>query len=379
MYVCFFRYFRGYVSGRLECLSVGVRRFPVDIVYPKALLGMHKNGRKVASAIDQLAKNHKVMPHEITKMQYQLTHFIVTNLVKQGTGVLVFVSGINDIVELSEKFDGLAGYSVYVIHSEIPFEEQEAAFLPTPPDVVKVILATNAAESSITLPDVDVVVCLGTHKALEYNAISHRVNLVNSWISKASATQRAGRTGRVRPGTVYRVYSEFLHNNFEEFDSSEIRRTPLHDIILNLRHMLEKSENFQGIKPVLEDLLEAPDLINVENSFQYLYEEGMITEPDDSGELTTTGDLVAQLPVDCQLGKLISYGIRLGCAVECIVMAAALMQPKKLFRIASPLVHKDPDVLSEIVRNTTHGAFMLDGGVFSEPIMYVVGFLIGFH
>jgi HrpA-like RNA helicase len=130
---------------------------------------------------------------------------------------------------------------------------------------------------------------------------------------------------------------------------------------------------------VLEGLLEAPDLINVENSFQYLYEEGMITEPDDSGELTTTGDLVAQLPVDCQLGKLISYGIRLGCAVECVVMAAALMQPKKLFRIASPLVHKDPDVLSEIVRNTTHGAFMLDGGVFSEPIMYVVGFLIGFH
>ncbi len=57
---------------------------------------------------------------------------------------------------------------------------------------VKIILATNAAESSITLPDVDMVICLGTHKALRYESTSHRVQLVNTWVSKASATQRAG-------------------------------------------------------------------------------------------------------------------------------------------------------------------------------------------
>jgi HrpA-like RNA helicase len=66
----------------------------------------------------------------------------------------------------------------------------------------------------------------------------------------------------------------------------------------------------------------------------------MITEPDDSGELTVVGDLVAQLPVDCQLGKLIAYGIRMGCAAECVVMAAALMQPKKIFRVVTPLIHR---------------------------------------
>jgi HrpA-like RNA helicase len=341
------------------------------------LLGLSANSKKVASTIEKLVKNHKALPHEIVKMQYLLVHYIVTNFIRQGSGVLVFVSGINDIIELSEKFDGLNGYAVFVIHSDIPYEEQEAAFEPTPKDIIKVVLATNAAESSITLPDIDAVVCLGTHKSVEYNPNSHRANLVNSWISKASATQRAGRTGRMRPGTVYRLYSESIFESFEEFDSSEIRRTPLHDIILNLRHMLEKSEGFSGVKPVLQDLIEAPNLINVENSFQYLHNEGMITEPDDSGNLTTMGDLVAQLPVNCQLGKLISYGIRLGCAVECVVMAAALMQPKKLFRIASPLIHKDPDELNEIVCSTTLGAYNLDGGVFSEPIMLAVGFISG--
>jgi HrpA-like RNA helicase len=114
-----------------------------------------------------------------------------------GSGILVFVSGISDIISLSEKLENLPRYKVFAIHSDIPFEEQEAAFQPCGPDEVKVVIATNAAESSITLPDVDCVICLGTHKAIRYNTKSHRIQLVNTWISKASATQRAGRTGRV--------------------------------------------------------------------------------------------------------------------------------------------------------------------------------------
>ena len=68
------------------------------------------------------------------------------------------------------------------------------------------------------------MICLGTHKALQYNSGTHRVQLVNTWISKASATQRAGRTGRVRPGKVYRLYSRNLHESFSEHEDSEIHR-----------------------------------------------------------------------------------------------------------------------------------------------------------
>lgn len=108
-------------------------------------------------------------------------------------------------------------------------------------------MATNAAESSITLSDVDCVICLGTNKKLKYSVDKHRAQLLNAWISKASATQRAGRTGRVRPGTVYRLYTQSLYQNiFYDHDSSEIRERPLQDVILNMRIMFETASQFQG-------------------------------------------------------------------------------------------------------------------------------------
>jgi HrpA-like RNA helicase len=176
----------------------------------------------------------------------------------------------------------------------------------------KVVVATNAAESSITLPDVDVVICLGTHKALRYDQASHKVQLVNTWISKASSTQRAGRTGRVRPGKVFRLYSKHLFAGMQDHEESEIHRTPLQDVILGLRSMLEASVGFTGVVPILKDLLEPPDMRNVHKSFDYLHYAGMITVPDDIGALTSKGRLAGNLPVDLQLGCLIAYGVALG-------------------------------------------------------------------
>jgi Helicase conserved C-terminal domain len=174
------------------------------------------------------------------------------------------------------------------------------------------VVATNAAESSITLPDVDVVICLGTHKALRYDQASHKVQLVNTWISKASSTQRAGRTGRVRPGKVFRLYSKHLFAGMQDHEESEIHRTPLQDVILGLRSMLEASVGFTGVVPILKDLLEPPDMRNVHKSFDYLHYAGMITVPDDIGALTSKGRLAGNLPVDLQLGCLIAYGVALG-------------------------------------------------------------------
>ena len=174
------------------------------------------------------------------------------------------------------------------------------------------MVATNAAESSITLPDVDIVICLGTHKALRYDQASHKVQLVNTWISKASSTQRAGRTGRVRPGKVFRLYSKYLFADMQEHEESEVHRTPLQDVILGLRSMLEASVGFSGVVPILEDLLEPPDMRNVKKSFDYLHYAGMITVPADAGALTSIGRLAGNLPIDLQLGRLIAYGIALG-------------------------------------------------------------------
>ncbi len=180
------------------------------------------------------------------------------------------------------------------------------------------------------------------------------MQLVNTWISKASATQRAGRTGRVRPGNVYRLYSKELHDRFQDHEQSEVHRQPLQDVILSLRTMLEDSANFDGVVPILEDLLEPPDMGNVEKSFGYLHYAGMVTEPSDYGELTSIGRLAGQLPVDLQLGRLVAYGVALGVGLEAAVMAASLSMPKSPFRIASPMIHNDPDEFNYIVQQVRH-------------------------
>ena len=165
---------------------------------------------------------------------------------------------------------------------------------------MKVVLATNAAESSLTIPDVDTVICLGTHKALQYNPQLHVSVLRPVWISKDSATQRAGRTGRVRPGKVYRLYSRELYHAMDEYKTPEIRSKTLEDVILQLRQMLESS-HFAGVIPVLESLIEPPDMNNVDMSIAHLYNKGLLTQPDDEGVLTGLGRLVASLPVDIGL------------------------------------------------------------------------------
>ena len=106
----------------------------------------------------------------------------------------------------------------------MPYEDQVKAFEPTLKGKIKIIIANNTAVSSVTFPDVDIVLCLGTHKSLQYVPRTHTTLLCNTWISKSTATQRAGRTGRVRPGTVYRLYSERLSNRFDVHDPSEIFR-----------------------------------------------------------------------------------------------------------------------------------------------------------
>ena len=124
---------------------------------------------------------------------------------------------------------------------------------PAKKGVTKVVLATNAAESSITLPDVDVVIDLGTHKQVQYDEELKVTRLLKAWVSKASATQRAGRTARVRPGSVYRLYSEALFDAMSPHDTSEIHRSPLEATVLQLRSSFD-----MDVLPILRCVPEVP-------------------------------------------------------------------------------------------------------------------------
>ncbi|CAM9128667.1 unnamed protein product, partial [Ectocarpus fasciculatus] len=363
--------------GDLQCLSVGARRFPIDIWYTDTMCengNIPKIMRSMCTGVSKLSdsvKSDSFPDPNLGKKQHGLAYNIVREVVEPGTGVLIFVSGIFDITEISELFAEDEKYVVVPIHSDIPFEDQELAFKPVEPDKIKVVVATNAAESSITLPDVDVVICLGTHKAIRYDAKTSHVQLANQFISKASAAQRAGRTGRTRPGSVYRLYSSKLFESMNDHDAPEVKRKPLEDVVLNLRAMLEESPDFTGVVPILESLLEAPATENISASFDKLYEHSMITQPGDAGELTAVGRMAGNLPVDLHLSKMIAYGIALGVGAEAVALAAALSLPKLPFRGAHILIHKDPDEYNSIIQGSFLAAVRADAGMYSTPLMLV--------
>jgi len=368
--------------GEMDCLSVGVRRFPVTITYPEDLMSSTSVVSQRASSgafMSQIqAASRDIITHsssgiegpvpaKLAPAQYKAAVALVRAVCEVGTGVLIFVSGINDITELVQMFEPFSKYLVFPIHSDIPADEQELAFGVTPADKVKVVVATNAAESSVTIPDCDVVICLGTHKSLQYSAISHRTQLVNTWISKASSTQRAGRTGRVRPGQVFRLYSSKLFDSMHEHEVAEVHRRPLQDVLLSMWVMLEDAVGFKGVTPFLEGMIEAPDVRNIAKSYQCLYESDLITHPSDEGFLTAVGRLSGELPVDITLGRMIAYGVMLGVVEEAIVLAAALTLPKSPFRYANAM-YSSPEEYNSIIRAKFLSAAEYDAGAYSEPI-----------
>jgi len=343
--------YQDYFDVRFPPIHVGAKRFPIEEFYVEDLdhhIHLPSKQLEAANVIYQFCeKNYcnTTPPSHLVEKMHGLAVQIALSVGSNGSSVLIFVPGMADIVsitDLVEKVEvhGIA-FTCFPIHGDIPFEDQLQAFEPAEPGQVKVIIATNSAESSITLPDVDHVICLGLCKQITYNATSHRQILLPTWISKASATQRAGRTGRVRPGTVYRLYARNTFEHYmDSFEPGEMSRIPLDSVILNLADMLKEE-----VIPILLDCLEPPNISNIDRSFQSLYDSNFITSPDDGGEITKLGSLVVGLGIDLTLGSLVGLGIQFGVAAEAVQIAGILSFPKTPWVMTNPVFH-DPETFN---------------------------------
>jgi HrpA-like RNA helicase len=348
-------------------IEVGGRRFPIKEFFIEDIISKFKlpaKDKKAACYIQEQCEKSKCRSTPSnTHMDnlYQLAVRVTAAVGQPGGSVLIFVAGMNDIISIIDKIEGLympgARYTCFPIHSDVPFEEQMAAFDKPAKDEIKVIIGTNAAESSITLPDVDHVVCLGLQKQIIYNPASHRQLLTPAWISRANAVQRAGRTGRVRNGNVYRLYSRAAFDLYmQKFEIGEISRVPLDSTILLMKEMLHEEAT-----PVLLDCLEPPELATIERSFESLHSQNFLTEPDDSGQITSLGSFVSSVGIDLmvsflcvrkslkncvltpilkKLGSLIGLGIQFGVGAESIELAAILSFGKSPWVISNPIFHE---------------------------------------
>jgi len=331
-------------------IRVGARRFPVEEVYlddlHKKVILPGKEKKNVAALLKESISMRCSRTPSMSYLEkvYSIVAHLATVVGQPGSAVLVFVPGMNDIVAITELVEQLytpgITYSCFPIHSDIPFDDQMHVFDSAKPNEVKIVVATNAAESSVTLPDVDNVICLGLCKQIIYNETSHRQMLSPTWISKASATQRAGRTGRLRPGTVYRMYArETFTNHMDDFEPGEMLRIPLDSVILMLKEMLMDEK----VREVLLSCLEPPNMKTIDRSFESLFKSHFITTPDDDCEITSLGSFVSALGIDLALGSLIGLGIQFGVGAEAIQMAAILSFPKTPFVMSNPLIHEPGD------------------------------------
>eukprot|EP00538_Stauroneis_constricta_P006063 CAMPEP_0119572152 /NCGR_PEP_ID=MMETSP1352-20130426/44476_1 /TAXON_ID=265584 /ORGANISM="Stauroneis constricta, Strain CCMP1120" /LENGTH=2052 /DNA_ID=CAMNT_0007621837 /DNA_START=51 /DNA_END=6209 /DNA_ORIENTATION=- len=354
-------------------IHVGVRTFPIRQFFLEDLNGLARLSSQEQQAVNSISKECQKQRCQAAPNTAGIKHRVVlaarlaTVVGCRGGSVLIFVPGMGEIVAITEAVENfhIAGttFTCFPIHSDIPFEEQMLAFDKPEEDEVKIIIATNAAESSVTLPAVDHVICLGLCRQIVYNPRSHRQMLVPCWISRASATQRAGRTGRVRPGNVYRLYTKDAYEHYmQPFEPGEMVRIPLDSIILMLKEMLHEE-----IKPVLLSCIEPPAIDTIDRSFESLHKNNFITEPNDAADITTLGTFVSSAGVDLTLGSIIGLGIQFGVAAEAIELAAAMAFPKSPFRIATAMFH-EPDEFNKITKESYIAKCHFDANLYSEPL-----------
>ncbi len=230
--------------------------------------------------------------------------------------VLVFVSGEREIRDATDALGARfadRGIEVLALYARLSAGEQQRVFSPSGQHR-RVIVATNVAETSVTVPGVRAVVDTGLARISRYSRRLKVQRLPIEEISQASANQRAGRCGRLGPGVCVRLYSEESFTERDEFTEPEILRTNLAAVILQMRSM--------GLGDPLDfGFLDAPDRAAWRDGEVLLNELGAV---DRSGGLTRIGRRLARLPVDPRLGRMILEAHRLDCVREVLVIAAAL-------------------------------------------------------
>uniref|UniRef100_A0A1D1YGD6 RNA helicase n=1 Tax=Anthurium amnicola TaxID=1678845 RepID=A0A1D1YGD6_9ARAE len=236
--------------------------------------------------------------------------------------VLVFMTGWDDINALKDQLNAhpLLGDPTKVLllacHGSMASSEQRLIFDKPENGVRKIVLATNMAETSITINDVVFVVDCGKAKETSYDALNNTPCLLPSWISKASARQRRGRAGRVQPGECYHLYPRCVYDSFAEYQLPELLRTPLQSLCLQI-----KSLRLGSISEFLSRALQSPELLSVQNAVEYLKVIGALDERE---ELTVLGRFLSMLPVEPKLGKMLIFGAIFNCLDPVLTVVAGL-------------------------------------------------------
>ncbi|HUL30060.1 MAG TPA: ATP-dependent helicase HrpB [Thermodesulfobacteriota bacterium] len=236
----------------------------------------------------------------------RITRAVLTALRETSGDILVFLPGGGEIRVCCESLratpEGKAGsISIHPLYGDLPFEEQERAILPS--GKRKIVLATNIAETSLTIEGVNVVIDSGLTRRLQHDPATGMNRLVTVAVSKAAAAQRKGRAGRLGSGVCYRLYSRHAFQGMIPFTPPEMLSTDLSPLVLEL--------SVRGVKDPAElSWLDPPPKAAWESGRRLLMDLGAL---DPKGSVTLVGQAMARLPLHPRLGRLSQRAAELGC------------------------------------------------------------------
>jgi ATP-dependent helicase HrpA len=231
-----------------------------------------------------------------------------------GGDILVFLSGEREIREAAEALrkHHPDDTEILPLYSRLSVQEQQRVFVPHPGR--RIVLATNVAETSLTVPGIRYVIDTGVARISRYSHRTKIQRLPVEPVSQASADQRKGRCGRVGPGVCIRLYSEEDYLGRPRFTDPEIQRTNLANVILQMKAMrLGDIENFPFVDP--------PDGRLIRDGVRLLDE---LQALDGAGELSAIGSQLARFPVDPRLGRMLIAAHKWGCLREMLVIVSGL-------------------------------------------------------
>ncbi|KAJ1919741.1 hypothetical protein H4219_001770 [Mycoemilia scoparia] len=290
--------------GNAPVFTIPGRTFPVDVMFSKSPCEDY-----VESAVKQ----------------------VITIHLSQGPGdILVFMTGQEDIETCCEvvkerlkQVDQHPPLTVLPIYSQLPADMQAKIFEKSDDDSRKVVVATNIAETSLTVDGVMYVVDTGYYKLKVYNPRIGMDALQITPVSQANANQRSGRAGRTGPGVAYRLYTEqaFKHEMFPN-PIPEIQRTNLANVVLQLKSL--------GVKELLDfDFIDPPPQDTIMNSMYQLWILGAL---DNTGNITKLGRKMVEFPLDPSLAKMLITAEQLECTAEVVTIVSMLSVPSVFYR-----------------------------------------------
>ncbi|KAH9577432.1 Helicase [Trypanosoma melophagium] len=245
-----------------------------------------------------------------------------------GKSILVFLPGWKELIAAKQALENISTnrcYHIILLHSSVDAAKQRECFEPAPEGYIKVVFATNIAESGITIDDAAVVIDTGLIKQTTWvsgdsnafyktHSSSFATHLTLQYASRANCTQRKGRAGRTQGGVCYRLFTREIWDALPSFQEAEIHRVPLTQVLLKLLSL-----GYNKPKETLGTFIEPPSVRNVEASMHQLQSLGAVTK---SEELTPLGLYLSRLPCDPPIGKMIMMGVVLRCLDSALTMAA---------------------------------------------------------